>query len=161
MKKELRLTINGEPYETLVSPKTTLVQLLRNELELTGTKVACNSGTCGACTVIIDGKAVRSCSVLAVQANGREILTIEGLANGSELHPIQDAFIEHLGFQCGFCTPGMIMSAKALLDENPKPTEDQAKRAIWGNLCRCTGYVKIVESILAASQKLQGEASQA
>lgn len=155
MRTEIMLTINGEPYELIVKSNTLLVDLLRKELRLTGTKTSCQSGSCGACTVILDGKAVRSCSVLALQANGREVTTIEGLADSNRLHPVQQAFIDHAAVQCGFCIPGMIMSAKALLDENPDPTEDEVKQALRGNLCRCTGYVKIIEAVLAAKDKMK------
>lgn len=154
MKKELKLTVNGEAYELAVKPKTLLVEVLRNELGLTGTKIGCDSGDCGSCTVILDGQAVRSCSILALQGNGKEIVTIEGLADGGNLHPLQEAFIEHGAIQCGFCTPGMILSAKAYLDEIPHPTEDEARTAISGNLCRCTGYIKIIKAILSVSQKM-------
>ena len=153
MRKELKLTINGEPYELPVKPKTLLIDLLNNELGLTGAKRGCDCSSCGACTVILDGKAIKSCSILALQANGKEVTTIEGLADGDKLHPIQQAFIDHFAVQCGYCTPGMIMSAKALLDENPDPIEDEVKQALRGNLCRCTGYVKIIEAILAAKGK--------
>jgi carbon-monoxide dehydrogenase small subunit len=158
MKRELKLTVNGEPYQLFIEPKKLLVDVLRNELGLTGTKKGCNSGACAACTVLINGKAVKSCSILALQANGRDITTIEGLADGLNLHPIQQAFIDHWAFQCGFCTAGQIMAAKALLDENPKPTMEEVKLAMDGHLCRCTGYNMIVEAILAAAQKLQQEA---
>jgi aerobic carbon-monoxide dehydrogenase small subunit len=151
------LIVNGESVEVPVDPSETLLQVLRNKLQLTGTKEACGLGECGACTVIMDGKAVNSCLVLAVEAAGSEITTIEGLKNGPELHPIQQAFIEQGAVQCGFCTPGMILSAKALLDVNPRPTELQIREAIEGNLCRCTGYVKIVEAIKAASLAMQKE----
>ena len=154
MMKEIRLTVNGEPREVVVKPGTLLTELLRNELWLTGTKTACSSSSCGACTVLLDGMAVKSCSVLALQANGREVVTIEGLAKNGQLHPIQKAFVEHGAIQCGFCTPGMIMSAKALLDQNPKPTEAEVRSTLVGNLCRCTGYTKIIEAVLAASQEL-------
>lgn len=157
MKKELELTINGEPYELMVEPGTLLAELLRNELGLTGTKMSCSSGSCNACTVIIDAKAVKSCSLLALQAKGRSVLTIEGLADGDKLHPIQESFIENHGMQCGYCTPGMIMSAKALLDENPAPSEQEVREAIAGNLCRCGTYPKIVKSILAAAKKMGGK----
>jgi carbon-monoxide dehydrogenase small subunit len=144
--------VNGELYEVAVHPHWTLLEVLREELDLTGAKKGCDAGDCGGCTVILDGKPVVSCLTLAVEADGRDILTIEGLAQNGQLHPIQNAFVEHGAIQCGFCTPGMIMSAKALLDENPNPTEEEVRQAIAGNLCRCTGYVKIVEAILAASQ---------
>jgi len=158
MKKELRLTLNGEPYELFIEPKRLLVEVLRNELGLTGTKIGCSSGACAACTVLIDGKAVKSCSILALQANGRNIMTIEGLADGPNLHPLQQSFIDHWAFQCGFCTPGQIMAAKALLDDNPNPTIEEVKMAMDGHLCRCTGYNMIIEAILAVAQELQQEA---
>jgi len=152
LKRLIQLRVNGELYEVAVHPHWTLLEVLREELDLTGAKKGCDAGDCGGCTVILDGKPVVSCLTLAVEADGRDILTIEGLAQNGQLHPIQNAFVEHGAIQCGFCTPGMIMSAKALLDENPNPTEEEVRRAIAGNLCRCTGYVKIVEAILAASQ---------
>ncbi|MCL5265716.1 MAG: (2Fe-2S)-binding protein [Chloroflexi bacterium] len=156
MKRTISLTVNGDLHELAVEPRRTLLEVLRDDLGLTGTKRGCSTGDCGACTVLLDGSAVNSCLVLAVDAHGREVLTIEGLAEGSQLHPIQDAFLEHGGLQCGYCTPGMILSAKALLDENPHPTAEEVKVAIAGNLCRCTGYTKIVESILAAAEKISG-----
>jgi carbon-monoxide dehydrogenase small subunit len=155
MKKIVQMTVNGESVEGAAEPNTTLLQFLREDLGLTGAKHGCGQGDCGACTVIMDGKPVNSCLVLALQAHGREILTIEGLAGNGRLHPIQDAFVEKGAVQCGFCSPGMILSAKALLDENPKPTETEIRTAISGNLCRCTGYQKIVEAIGAAAQSLQ------
>jgi aerobic carbon-monoxide dehydrogenase small subunit len=155
MKKIITLTVNGEPVERAVEPNRTLLSFLREDLGLTGAKHGCGLGDCGACTVILDGKPVNSCLVLAVQADGREVLTIEGLAENGRLHPIQEAFVDTGGIQCGFCTPGMILSAKALLDENPKPTELEIRTAISGNLCRCTGYQKIVEAILAAAGAAQ------
>jgi len=155
----ITMTVNGEPVEAAVEPNRTLVQFLREDLGLTGTKHGCGLGDCGACTVILDGKPVNSCLVLAVQANGREVLTIEGLAENGELHPIQQAFVNNGAVQCGFCTPGMILSAKALLDENPKPTETEIRTAISGNLCRCTGYQKIVEAVEEASKTLSKEVS--
>ncbi|MFC1904887.1 (2Fe-2S)-binding protein [Chloroflexota bacterium] len=155
MKQPLTLRVNGEVYQIFVEPWKLLAEVLREELELTGTKQGCNTGSCGSCTVLIDGKAVKSCLVLAHQAEGREILAIEGLAEGkNRLHSLQEAFIEHFAVQCGFCTPGMILSAKALLDENPNPTEEEVKAALGGNLCRCTGYVKIVEAILSARDEI-------
>ena len=147
MRKELRLTVNGQPYELYVKPKTLLVEALRDHLGLTGTKRGCNSSSCGACTVILNGLAVKSCSILALQADGGEVLTVEGLASGAELHPLQEAFLDHGAFQCGFCTAGMLMSAKALLDENPKPTKEQIKEGIDGNICRCTGYNSIIRAL--------------
>ena len=150
MKKELRFTVNGQPYELYIKPKTILVEVLRDHLGLTGTKRGCNSSSCGACTVILNGMAVKSCSVLALQANGGEVLTVEGLAKGNELHPLQKAFLDHGAFQCGFCTSGMLMSSKALLDESPNPTEEQIKEGIDGNICRCTGYNSIIRALTAA-----------
>src|SRR4030066_1065878 len=149
MKKELKLTVNGQPYELYVKPKTPLVQVLRDHLALTGTKRGCNSSSCGAWPVILNGMAVKSCSILALQAHGGEVLTVEGLASGPELHPLQEAFLDHGAFQCGFCTPGMLMSAKALLDENSKPDKQQIKEAIDGHICRCTGYNSLVPAITA------------
>lgn len=155
MLRELKFRVNGQPYQLLIKPKTLLVDVLRDELNLTGTKVGCQSGYCGVCTVILDGKLVKSCSILALQANDKEVITIEGLADGDKLHPIQQAFIEHFAVQCGYCTPSMILVAKALLDWNPDPSEDEVREALRGNLCRCTGYVKIVEAVLAAKDKMQ------
>lgn len=148
MKKLIRLTINGEEMELAVAPNLTLTDLLRYELGLTGTKKGCDVGDCGACTVILDGKPVNSCLVLAVQANGKSITTIEGVETGKGLHPLQQSFIDHGSIQCGFCTSGMILSAKSLLEKNPHPNEAEVRRALSGNLCRCTGYQKIVEAIL-------------
>jgi carbon-monoxide dehydrogenase small subunit len=154
--KELKLTVNGKPCELKVKANTLLVELLRNELKLTGTKVGCLDSACGACTVHIDGKAVRSCSVLALQANGRKVTTIEGVADGDKLHPIQEAMIEHGAIECGFCTPGMVMSAKALLEENPNPTREEVREAIQGNLCADEGYVKYIEAIEIAAKEMRG-----
>jgi aerobic carbon-monoxide dehydrogenase small subunit len=156
MKTIIQLTINGQPTEVAVDSNTTLLQFLRDDLGLTGTKHGCGLGDCGACTVILDGKPVNACLVLAVQARGRDVVTIEGLEEDGKLHPIQQAFVEKGAIQCGFCSPGMILSAKALLDENPKPTEMDIRTAISGNLCRCTGYQKIVEAIQEVSSTLQG-----
>lgn len=155
-KLSIELSVNGENFKLTVKPHRTLLYVLRNELGLTGTKRGCSRGDCGACIVIIDGKAVASCLVLAAQTEGKKILTIEGLANGTQLHPIQEAFIEHGATQCGFCTPGMILSAKALLDEKTSPTEEDVREALSGNLCRCTGYVKPVKAVLAAAERLKG-----
>jgi len=155
--KQVKLTVNGTSYELSVQPWEALVEVIRDNLGLTGTKEGCGLGECGACTVIMDGKTVNSCLVLAVEADGKQITTIEGLADGDKLHPIQEAFVEHGGLQCGFCTPGMIMSAKALLDENPNPTEEEIRRGIAGNLCRCTGYTKIIESIKATAKNMRGK----
>ena len=153
MKQLLRLKVNGEEYEVAIEPRRTLLEVIRENLGLTGTKEGCNEGECGACTVLMDGEPVNSCLVLAVEAQDKDILTIEGLAEGQKLHPLQEAFIEHGAFQCGFCTAGMLLSAKALLDRNPQPTEEEIRRGIGGNLCRCTGYVKIIEAIKAVAQK--------
>ena len=153
--KQIKLTVNGTLYEVSVHPWEALVEVIRDNLGLTGTKEGCGLGECGACTVIMDGKPVNSCLVLAVEADGKQITTIEGLAD-DKLHPLQEAFIEEGGMQCGFCTPGMIMSAKALLDENPAPDDDEIKRGIAGNICRCTGYTKIIASIKAAAKTMQG-----
>jgi carbon-monoxide dehydrogenase small subunit len=150
--REIQLTVNRELYRVAVNPNESLLHVIRERLGLKGTKCGCNVGECGACTVLIDGVPVRSCLMLAIAADRRSITTIEGMADGQELHPLQRAFIEHGAVQCGFCTPGFIMSAKALLDENPVPTEDEIREAIAGNLCRCTGYNKIVEAIKAVTQ---------
>lgn len=155
MKRIIKLTINGKPVETAVSPNQTLLQFLRDDMNLTGTKHGCGLGDCGACTVILDGKAVNSCLVLAIQADNSEILTIEGLAQDGKLHPIQQSFVDSGAIQCGFCTPGMILSAKALLDQKPNPSELEIRTAISGNLCRCTGYQKIVEAISEAAEVIR------
>ena len=155
--KELNLTVNGKPYQLSVLPWRTLLEVIREDLGLTGTKEGCGLGECGACTVLMDGRAVNSCLVLASEAEGKQITTIEGLTQGDKLHPIQQAFVDHGGLQCGFCTPGMIMAAKALLDKNPTPTEEEVKRGIAGNLCRCTGYAKIIESIKAAAKNMEAK----
>ncbi len=152
MEKQLiQLTVNGEDHDVVVTPNQTLVEVLREDLELTGTKVGCDEGACGTCTVLMDGKPVRSCLTLAIEAQGKSIETIEGLASGGELHPVQKAFIEHGAIQCGFCTPAMILTSKAFLEQNPHPTEEEVRRAISGVVCRCTGYAKIVEAIMAAA----------
>jgi aerobic carbon-monoxide dehydrogenase small subunit len=156
-KKLIQLKINGEVAEVAVEPKTTLLHVLREDLGLAGTKEGCALGDCGACTVLLDGKPVASCLTLAVEVREREVLTIEGLNKDGELHPLQRAFIDHFAVQCGFCTPGMILSAKALLDRNPHPSEEEVRHAISGNLCRCTGYVKIVEAVLAAAESMQSQ----
>ncbi len=152
----ITLTINGQSHSLEVEPRLLLVHLIREKLNLTGTHIGCDTTSCGACTVIMDGKAVKSCTIFAVQADGRAIETIEGLANGN-LHPLQEGFWEKHGLQCGYCTPGMIMSAKAFLAKNPNPTDDEIRWAISGNLCRCTGYVKIVEAIQYAAEKMQAK----
>jgi len=152
MKKELKFTVNGQPYELYVNPKTLLVEVLRDVLGLTGTKRGCESGSCGACTVNLNGMAVKSCSILALQANGCEVLTIEGLAKGAELHPLQKAFLDYGAFQCGFCTAGMLMSANGLFTENPSPTVEEIKESIDGNICRCTGYNSIIRALTAVAK---------
>ena len=151
MKKELRLIVNGQPYELSIKPKTLLVEVLRNHLGLTGTKRGCESSSCGVCTVILNGMAVKSCSILALQANGAEVVTVEGLANNDKLHPLQKAFLDYGAYQCGFCTAGMLTSAIAFLQENPKPTEEQMREAIDGNVCRCTGYNSIIRAMTAVA----------
>ena len=152
MKRTIHLTVNNKPYKLSVESNQILLDVLRTELGLTGTKAGCHQGDCGSCTVIMDGKPVNSCLVLAVQANGRNVLTVEGLADERDLHPIQTAFLEKGAVQCGFCTPGMLLSAKGLLDQNPTPSVEEIKVAISGNLCRCTGYIKIIEAIESASK---------
>ena len=155
MKQVFKLKVNGEEYEAYVEPWRTLDEVLRFDLELTGTKVGCSMGRCGACTVLLDGKAVKSCLILVPQAQGREITTIEGLSKDGALHPIQQAFIDHCAVQCGYCTPGMILAAKAYLDERPDATYDEVRENMTGNLCRCTGYVKIMEAIMDAQGKMK------
>ena len=153
MKRALELKINGDTYDVVVSPNNTLLEVLREKLGLTGTKRGCDLGSCGACTVLIDGEACLSCLILAVDAAGREILTIEGLTAGDDLHPLQHAFVEKGAIQCGFCTPGMILTAEAILGEEKHPTEEVIRKKMAGNLCRCTGYKKIVEAVASVSQK--------
>jgi carbon-monoxide dehydrogenase small subunit len=152
-KKRLRLTVNGTLIDREVEESLRLLDVLRDELFLTGTKEGCGVGECGACTVILDGKAVNSCMVLALSADGEVVETVEGLGSPDRLHPLQESFLDRHALQCGFCTPGMLMSAKALLDENPRPSEEEIKKAISGNLCRCTGYVQIVEAIKDAARR--------
>jgi len=147
----LNLTVNGELYQLEVEPHRTLLEVVRDDLRLTGAKEGCGTGDCGACSMIVNGRLVTSCLLLAVEADGADILTIEGLARDGKLHPIQQAFIDHGAVQCGFCTPGVILAAKCLLDANPDPSEEEIRRAIAGNLCRCTGYTKIVRAIAAAA----------
>jgi carbon-monoxide dehydrogenase small subunit len=152
MKKEITLIVNEESYSLAVEPHRTLLQVLREDLGLTGTKEGCGKGDCASCTVLVDGKATNSCLTLAMQVKGKSITTIEGLATADGLHPLQQAFIQYGAIQCGFCTPGMILSAKALLDENPHPTEEEVKRSLAGNLCRCTGYTKIIEAVMVVAK---------
>jgi carbon-monoxide dehydrogenase small subunit len=154
-KHRIQITVNEEEHDLLVNPNLTLLDLLRYELGLTGTKQGCDEGDCGACTVILDGKVVTSCLVLAVEVNGSRITTIEGVQAGEVLHPIQQAFIDTGAVQCGFCTPGMILTTKALLDENPEPSEGDIEHYLEGNLCRCTGYTKIVEAVHRAARALK------
>jgi carbon-monoxide dehydrogenase small subunit len=155
------VTVNGRAYERDVEPRRLLVHFLREDLDLTGTHVGCDSSTCGACTVLVDGVSAKSCTMLAVAVDGREIATIEGMEQGGTLHPLQQAFWDQHGLQCGFCTPGMIMQASWLLGEKPEPTEDEIRHGIAGNLCRCTGYVNIVKAIQQAAGELQAKASSA
>ena len=150
--RRLSVRVNGSPRKAYVEPRLLLVHFIRENLGLTGTHVGCDTSNCSACTVLMDGRAVKSCSVLALQADGREVLTVEGLAKGGELHPIQQAFLSKHGLQCGFCTPGMLMAAYALLRANPRPSEDEIRHGISGNICRCTGYAKIIESIQEAAR---------
>ena len=152
MKQEINLVVNDKPYKVEVDPQTTLLEVLRDRLSLTGAKSGCGTGHCGACTVLADGETVLSCLTLAITAGDSRITTIEGLSNGGNLHPIQKTFVDYGAIQCGFCTPGMILSAKALLDKNPDPTREDVAVAISGNLCRCTGYVKIIDAVIAAAR---------
>jgi carbon-monoxide dehydrogenase small subunit len=156
MAKEIAtFLVNGHEHEVIIEPHLLLIDVLRDKLGLTGTKYACGAGDCGACTVLIDGKPSYSCLTLAVTAKGKSILTIEGVADGNQLHPLQQSFVDLGAVQCGFCTPGMILSAKAFLEENPEPTRDEIKTALAGNLCRCTGYVKIVDAVEAAAATMR------
>jgi carbon-monoxide dehydrogenase small subunit len=154
---ELFLTVNGKPVSADVEPRTLLVHFIREDLRLTGTHVGCETGYCGACTVLIDGKSVKSCTMFAIQADGAEITTIEGVAGDGELHPVQEGFWQRHGLQCGYCTPGMIMSSIALLRENANPTDEEIRHGIEGNLCRCTGYHNIVRSVEYAAARMRGE----
>lgn len=153
---EIALRVNGRPYELTIEPRDTLLEVLRQRLGLTGTKLSCDVQVCGACSVLVDGLLVSACTVLAYEARDRSVLTIEGVADGDSLHPIQQAFIDHAALQCGFCTPGMIIATKSLLDENPAPTVPEIKHYMRGNICRCTGYKKILEAIVAASGAMSG-----
>ncbi len=154
-KRIVRLTVNDEKEDLMVAPNRTLLDVLRNDLNLTGAKEGCGEGACGACIVLVDGQPVYSCLTLAVEVQDKAITTVEGLADDGKLHPIQQAFVDYAAIQCGFCSPGMILVAKALLDENPRPTPQEAREAIAGNVCRCTGYAKIVEAILGAAERIQ------
>ena len=156
-KVKVRFRVNGKDVELDVDPMATLLDVLREQLVLTGTKKGCDAGDCGACTVVMDGKSILSCLTPVLQAAGKEIITVEGLAQEGTLHPLQEAFIECGAVQCGFCTSGMLLSAKALLDKNPNPTREDVKVSISGNLCRCTGYKKIVDAIMLVSQRMRGE----
>ncbi len=156
--RAIKLIVNGDRYSVNVPAETTLLEVLRENLQMTGTKFGCDTGECGACTVLVDGLPFRSCLTLAVEVEGKRITTIEGLAKGHELHPVQKKFVELQAIQCGFCSPGMILTAVAFLAENPKPTRDEVRRAMSGNICRCTGYQKIVEAVLAASEMDGGDA---
>ncbi len=155
---DIHLSVNSEDYSLTIRKKWTLLYVLREILDLTGTKAGCKTGDCGSCMVLIDGEAVESCIILAKNAEDKQITTVEGLAEGGNLHPIQKAFIEAGAVQCGFCTPGMIISSKALLDKNPEPSRDEITKALERNLCRCTGYIKIIDAVKLASQKLKGTA---
>ncbi len=158
-KEAANFIVNGRKYQLTIEPWVTLVEVLRDYLDLTGTKRSCGVGECGNCTVLVDGKPILSCSALAITMRDKNILTIEGLAQNGELHPIQKAFVNYGAIQCGFCTPGMILTTKALLDENPYPTREEVKAFLGGNLCRCTGYVKIIDAIMAAAESLEGKQS--
>ncbi|MBS14965.1 MAG: ferredoxin [Gemmatimonadetes bacterium] len=161
MKHDISFTVNGQQYDIAVEPRKTLLAVLRDQLQLTGTKEGCSTGDCGACTIIIDGATYTSCLVLGVEADGRDITTVEGIAEGDKLHPVQDAFVKKGGLQCGFCTAGLIVSSAALLDENPDPTDDEIKVGLSGNLCRCTGYTKITEAVRDASKVMKRRAKKA
>ncbi|MBZ0279987.1 MAG: (2Fe-2S)-binding protein [Anaerolineae bacterium] len=156
-KHEVTITVNGQAHTCQIDSRLLLVHFIREELSLTGTHIGCDTTSCGACTVLLDGKAVKSCTVFAVTAHGKTVETIEGVAQGGKLHPLQEGFWEKHGLQCGYCTPGMIMSAKHLLSKNPDPTEDEIRHGISGNLCRCTGYNKIVEAVRYAAEKMNAE----
>lgn len=157
MKKEITVTINGEKHTATVEPRTLLVHLIREHLRLTGTHIGCDTSNCGACTILVNGKSIKSCTMLAIQADGKEIITVEGLATTEGLHPIQEGFKENHGLHCGYCTPGMMMRAVELLANNPNPTEEEIRWGISGNLCRCTGYNNIVKAIQYAGAKMRGE----
>jgi carbon-monoxide dehydrogenase small subunit len=154
-KKHISFTLNGAAVETLVEPRELLIHVLREELRQTGSHIGCETSHCGACTVDLNGKSVKSCTVLAVQADGGEVLTVEGLAQNGQLHPLQEGFMQEHGLQCGFCTPGMLMRSYRFLQENPKPTDDEVRMGMSGNLCRCTGYMNIVKAVQYAAKKIQ------
>jgi aerobic carbon-monoxide dehydrogenase small subunit len=153
---QLELTVNSQKHLVLVGLKTTLLEVLRDKLHITSPKVGCNTGDCGTCSVLLDGELVRSCITNALSTQGKEVVTVEGITEPGHIHPLQKAFHENYGTQCGFCTPGMILASKVLLDKNPKPSRDEVKDALSGNLCRCTGYVKIIDSVLAAADDMAG-----
>ncbi len=159
MKHKVTTTVNGRSHENEVEPRLLLVHYLRDVLGLTGTHVGCDTSQCGACTILVDGKAVKSCTMFAVQADGRKLTTIEGMAKGTELHPIQQAFWDEHGLQCGYCTPGFIMATAYLLGENPNPSDEEIRRGLEGNLCRCTGYVNIIKAVKTAAKTMGGERS--
>jgi len=154
LKQLITLVVNGDPYEVLAKPSDTLLYVLREKLGFTGAKHGCDTGKCGSCTVLLDGKPIRSCLAFAISVRNREMTTIEGLAKNGDLHPIQKAFIDHGAVQCGFCTPGMILFTKSFLEENPNPTEEEIRKALTANICRCTGYVKIIEAVKAAAKEM-------
>ena len=159
-KQVIKVTVNGRTYERLVEVRMTLADFIRQDLDLTGTHLGCEHGVCGACTILVNGEAVRSCLMLAVQASGAELLTVESLAQGDELHPLQRAFQDRHALQCGFCTPGFLMTASAFLKDNPMPTREEVRDAISGNICRCTGYQPIIDAILEASSELQRKSNE-
>ncbi len=154
-KQAISFTLNGEPVDALVEPRELLIHVVREQLSQTGSHIGCETSHCGACTVDLDGKSVKSCTILAVQADGAQVMTVEGLASGGELHPVQEAFMEEHGLQCGFCTPGMLMRSYRFLQENPDPTEEEIRTGMAGNLCRCTGYQNIVKAVQHAAKKMQ------
>ena len=158
MKQLIQLTVNGETHDLVVPPTRTLLDLIRDDLGLTGTKRGCDLGACGACAVLLDGRPVNACLVLAVEAAGQEIVTIEAIASGGKLHPVQEAFVQQGAVQCGFCTPGLVVTVKALLDERPNASESEIREAISGNICRCTGYVKVLDAVRAAAREQKGVA---
>ena len=155
MKHAIKLIVNGQPRMIEVESRRLLIEVIRDDLGLLGAKQGCETGHCGACTVLVDGKSAHACCLLAVQADGKEITTIEGIGTREHLHPVQEAFLKELGYQCGFCTPGMVMTSVALLNENPNPTAEEVQAGLTGNVCRCTGYIKIVKSVLAAAENLR------